>query len=92
MPSDEHRLWQDERAADRRERDRHREPTARFPSLRADPSPEPSTVRLSCPCCRGSVYALSYSADEALTCLHCGVELVTRQSIGGLVEVVERSP
>ncbi len=92
MKASEHELWQDAHAAARRVRDQHREPAKPFPALRVDAAPVPHSVRLDCPRCRGPVYAYSDSSGEALTCLTCETPIITRQSIGGLVEVVERTP
>jgi len=93
MPTDEHRLWFDERAAELRERDRQREPSrrAQLPSLRPGTALVPSrTVRLDCPQCSGPVYAVELSDRELVECTNpeCRAELSTRLQIDGTVALV----
>ena len=85
MTPTEHELWQDERAAARRERDRQLEPQRLFPVLREGPLKNNSlTTRLKCPCCQGAIYVAADSEGETLTCPtdSCHVELETYQLNG----------
>lgn len=93
MPTDEHQLWMDERAAQLRARDRQREPVG-LPPVRAGVAPPPRTVRLTCPSCRGWVFTASDSNHEFVDCTSCPAELVTRRLLDGTVDVVpvERAP
>ncbi len=85
MKNDEHQLWQDERAADLRDRDRQREPH-RYPRVIrraveiARQSAVTESVKLSCPACRGPVFAMSDARAVRLTCSTCGAQLSTHRS------------
>lgn len=94
MKATEHELWQDERAADLRERDRLREPSMsrpRLPMVRPHAGPPPRTVRLACPQCNSPVFAMTDSVGEAITCMHpdCHAELRTCVAAGVITLVVE---
>lgn len=95
MKATEHELWQDERAAVLRERDRQREPSfgRAFLVRRPHAGPPPRTVRLSCPQCNGPVFAMTDSVGELVTCTHpdCHAELRTRMQ-GGAIVVVQVEP
>ena len=46
-----------------------------------------SIVAIPCPDCRGPVFAPSDSRDERIECVWCGVQLVTRRDLAGVVSV-----
>lgn len=89
MKLDDHEIWQDERAARLRERDRHREPV-RLPSVRPHAGPPPRTLRLACPTCNGLVFASSDSDRERVECTEpsCRASLVTRLQLDGSIDLV----
>ena len=76
---DEHQLWQDERAATLRDRQREHHRHPRYIVA-------PRTIRLSCPRCNGPIYAMTDSIGETITCTHpdCHAELVTRSTDGAV--------
>lgn len=85
MKATEHELWQDERAATLRSRDRQREPQRLFPAIRDGATRNNShTVRLKCPCCIGPIYVAADSDGESVTCMHpdCHAQLETFQLDG----------
>ena len=85
---DEHQLWQDERAATLR--DRQREHHAAFRHFKPGRA---RTVRLSCPRCNGPIYAMTDSIGETITCTHpdCHAELVTRSTDVAICDLVGAS-
>ena len=93
--ADEHELWQDERAADLRERDRSREPHRHPRTIPraveiAPRSPAAESVKLTCPQCNGPVFAMSDSNRDRLTCTEptCGAQLTTRRALDGTVDII----
>lgn len=99
MILDEEQLFRDDLAERRRDRERepHRRNYGGRPK-RDDPGRNATMVRvhtsitaLRCPACSGPVYATADSTGEELDCFGCDARLVTRQALGGEVEVVERT-
>lgn len=92
MDDHEHEIMRDEIAAQHAERDRQREPgPVRYITERRAHSRliDTTIVALACPCCNGRVFVPADSDREAIDCMECGAQLVTKRDVDG-VSVVER--
>lgn len=89
MRLDEERLYRDELAERRRERDREREPRRfyRAPALLLERarrvSVNPPAAVLECPACLSPVFALAGDGGERVDCAGCDARLVTHRSASG---------
>lgn len=104
MTPDEHDLYRDDLAEQRRERDRQREARGRWrrpaPDLTArhafqarqvelvHAALDASITALECPACLAPVFAPGDSAGEHLDCTGCKAQLITHQGTEGVTAIL----